>query len=161
MKYTSGGDLLWVGRYNRTGNGFENVFSIALDDQENVYVTGGSQGISGMRDDYDIATVKFVENPNDAVQEGSSIPNVNTILGAYPNPFNARTSISYRIAAKGPIKIDVFNITGQKAAVLLDEVESEGNHNVVWNASSFPSGVYIVRLETAMGSQSIKTVLLK
>jgi hypothetical protein len=161
LKYTSGGELLWAGRYNRTGNGFENVFSIALDDQENVYVTGASQGISGARDDYDIATVKFVENPNDAVEDVSNLPDANILLEAYPNPFNTQTCISYRMAVEGSVKITIFNITGQKMATLLDKKEPAGPHQVVWDASSFPSGLYIARKEIGTNFQSIKMVLLK
>jgi len=56
IKYNSAGDTLWVRRYNGPGNGDDWAYSLALDGQGNVYVTGESRG-SGTSDDY--ATIKY------------------------------------------------------------------------------------------------------
>jgi len=56
VKYDSSGVEQWVARYNGPGNGYDQAYAIALDNSDNVYVTGGSWG-SGT--DYDYATVKY------------------------------------------------------------------------------------------------------
>ncbi len=56
MKYSPGGDELWVKRYNGPGNSTERAYDLAVDDSGNVYVTGASVG-SGT--DYDYATIKY------------------------------------------------------------------------------------------------------
>lgn len=56
IKYKSDGDTVWTRRYNGTGDSYDFAHWVAVDDQENVYVTGYSRGLSYQ---YDIATVKY------------------------------------------------------------------------------------------------------
>jgi len=56
IKYNPAGVQQWVQRYNGPGNGYDYAYSLALDGQENVYVTGYSTG-SGTS--YDYATIKY------------------------------------------------------------------------------------------------------
>jgi uncharacterized delta-60 repeat protein len=61
VKYDSGGNQLWVRRYNGPGNGNDEATAIATDDSGNVYVTGGSFG-NGT--DFDFATLKYDPSGN-------------------------------------------------------------------------------------------------
>ncbi|MCK4825359.1 SBBP repeat-containing protein, partial [bacterium] len=56
IKYKPDGDTVWTRRYNGTGDSYDFAHWVAVDDQENVYVTGYSRGLSYQ---YDIATVKY------------------------------------------------------------------------------------------------------
>ena len=56
IKYNSAGTELWIARYNGPGNWDDGASSLALDQDGNVYVTGGCCGI-GLNRDY--ATVKY------------------------------------------------------------------------------------------------------
>jgi len=60
VKYASDGDTLWIQYFNGTGNKRDIVRSLAVDDSENVYVTGESYGTAN----YDILTVKFDADGN-------------------------------------------------------------------------------------------------
>jgi hypothetical protein len=40
----------------------------------------------------------------------------------------------------------VFDILGRDVATLVDEVQTAGTHIVRWDASRYPSGVYLYRL---------------
>jgi uncharacterized delta-60 repeat protein len=56
LKYNSSGVQQWVCRYNGPGNGVDYAYSLAVEDPNNVYVTGLSTG-SGT--DYDFVTIKY------------------------------------------------------------------------------------------------------
>ncbi len=89
------------------------------------------------------------------------MPTDYALAGSYPNPFNATTTITYQLPQAGKVTLDVYNLMGQKAAVLVDEYNTAGTHNVKWDASEFSSGVYYYRLETPEFSQTKKMLLVK
>ena len=61
----------------------------------------------------------------------------------YPNPFNPQTSIKYTLPKAAQVKIEVYNILGQRVATLVDEVKKAGTHIVTFNAAKLASGLYI------------------
>ncbi len=90
-----------------------------------------------------------------------NLPVSMTLRQNYPNPFNASTEIRFLLSEQSYIRLEVFNILGQKTATLLEGRFNSGEHSIVWDAGDFPSGVYFARLETADHSESIRMVLLK
>ena len=78
-----------------------------------------------------------------------------------PNPFNPVTAINYSLAKDSPVKITVYNILGQQIAVLVDQLQAKGFHQVIWNAHNQPSGLYIYRLEADGFTVSRKMFLEK
>lgn len=79
----------------------------------------------------------------------------------YPNPFNPATIIKYSIAEPGLVQIKVFNILGEQVALLANDFQSEGIHEVTFNASKLSSGVYIYKLQSGSFSESRKMLLMK
>ena len=67
----------------------------------------------------------------------------------YPNPFNPTTAISYQLIANSFVTLRVFDILGREITTLVDEVQQVGTHIVRWDASHFPSGVYLYRLQSS------------
>ena len=65
----------------------------------------------------------------------------------YPNPFNPTTMISYQIEDRGFVNLVVYNSIGQEVAILENRQREKGLHNVIFNASNLPSGIYIYRLQ--------------
>jgi hypothetical protein len=84
-----------------------------------------------------------------------------TLSQNYPNPFNAATVIRCTLPESAEIRIEIYNILGQKVDVLFDGYKQAGYHNVIWRADDFPSGVYFARLEAGAKSESVMMVLLK
>jgi len=78
-----------------------------------------------------------------------------------PNPFNPSTKISFSLAETGKVNVSVYNVIGQKVADLVNQTMESGVHNVDFNASNLPSGLYIYRLETPNYSKTMKMMLLK
>lgn len=66
----------------------------------------------------------------------------------YPNPFNPVTVIKYQIAAKSDVKLDVFNILGQRVKMLVNENQNSGKYKAQFNGEGFASGIYFYRLKT-------------
>lgn len=80
----------------------------------------------------------------------------------YPNPFNPSTTIPFNVASAGPVTIRVYNALGAEVGVLVREGSvPAGRHEVTWDASAMPSGVYFVRMEAGEQAFSRKLVLLK
>jgi hypothetical protein len=71
-----------------------------------------------------------------------------------PNPANPTTTITYRIGESKRITLDVYSITGQKVATLVDGVMNAGVHTARFNGSSFGSGIYFYRF---MADGDVKT----
>ncbi|MFA7359837.1 MAG: T9SS type A sorting domain-containing protein [Candidatus Kapaibacterium sp.] len=79
----------------------------------------------------------------------------------YPNPFNPVTKINYQLPMSGLVRLSVFNLLGQKIGELINETQVAGNYSVDWNASEYPSGAYIYRLESGSFVDVKKMILLK
>ena len=82
------------------------------------------------------------------------------LLQNYPNPFNPSTLIAFQLPAADHVSLEVLNVLGEKVATLVDEIRTEGLHEVRFDASSFASGVYLYRLKTARGLVDIKKMIL-
>ncbi len=68
------------------------------------------------------------------------------LLQNYPNPFNPATTIAFRLYQADDVKIELFNIRGQRLRVLLDEKQEAGEHHLSFDARTLPSGVYIYQM---------------
>ncbi len=91
---------------------------------------------------------------------GRGIPENFNLSQNYPNPFNPETTIKYSLPSSGFVKLDIFNILGQKVKTLINGIKSAGTYNVNWNASSLPSGVYFYSLNFNNNQQAVKKMLL-
>ncbi len=79
----------------------------------------------------------------------------------YPNPFNLSTTIPYYLPKQENITITVSTITGRIIASLIQERQDAGMHQVTWDASTVPGGIYFYRLQGRDYMETKKMVLLK
>lgn len=79
----------------------------------------------------------------------------------YPNPFNALTTIIFSMAQPSQVKIVIYNLAGQEVSVLVDEAMAMGEHKIIWDGKSLPSGTYFYRLESNGFVQIKKMELIK
>jgi hypothetical protein len=82
-------------------------------------------------------------------------------LSVYPNPFNPETTLDYDLEEGGYVRIDIYNIRGQKVANLLNETQEAGIYHINWDASGLNSGIYLIRMNCGSYEQTIKAILLK
>lgn len=102
----------------------------------------------------------LVSNEKEIVNE---LPKTIKLEQNYPNPFNPTTTISYALNSTGKVTLTIFDVTGKKVDVLVNERKSAGAHNVTWNASNgtLSSGVYFFRLEVNGEIITKKLTLIK
>ena len=90
-----------------------------------------------------------------------NMPTEFMISNAFPNPFNPSTNISIELNTDSDVSIKVFNVMGQLVDILSEGKMSMGIHTITWNASDFPTGIYIVNSSINGNSQFQKIMLLK
>jgi hypothetical protein len=165
IKYDLNGTELWVALYNGPANNDDYAYALVVDDSGNVYVTGQSTGIGT---GWDYATIKYSEIvPGVENDPSSHIPDEFALRGPYPNPFNPTTTISFDLPVASQVKLDVFDINGNRVGVacplggIVPTGYNPGTHQITFDGSGLASGVYIYRLEAEEYRASGKMVLLK
>jgi len=91
--------------------------------------------------------------------ESTELPCEFALSGNYTNPFNAQTVIEYQLRQATDVKLEVYNLIGEKVATLLNEAEEAGYKSVTWDASEVSSGVYFYKL-TAGDLTEVKRMTL-
>ena len=79
----------------------------------------------------------------------------------YPNPFNPVTTISYSIPELSNVQVIIYDITGRKIDVLVDNLQQAGHYNIQWNGQNTASGMYFLKLVHGGKTQIRKMMLLK
>ncbi|MFQ5604177.1 MAG: T9SS type A sorting domain-containing protein [bacterium] len=80
------------------------------------------------------------------------IPSQIQLWQNYPNPFNPVTNIQFNLPQDGKVKLEIFNILGQKVEILLSEPRKAGKHVVQWQPKEAASGPYFYRLHVIFTS---------
>ena len=96
-----------------------------------------------------------------AAVEDELLPDHVTLNGAYPNPFNPSTIISFDLRDADMVSLDIFDITGRQVATLVNEYMVPGNHQVSWNPGNLSSGLYLVNLVVGIETFNQKITYIK
>jgi len=99
--------------------------------------------------------------PFESPVQVSAAPQSFGLLENHPNPFNPATTINFQLPASGAMTLDVFSAAGQKVAQLVNGWREAGSHEVTFDASGLPSGIYLYRLQTGNLQAIGKMMLLK
>jgi hypothetical protein len=79
----------------------------------------------------------------------------------YPNPFNAQTEIHYILPRSAYVRLEIYNLLGERIGTLVDEYQSGGEHAVTWDASEVASGIYFGKLVTDKEVYTRRMMLLR
>ncbi len=123
-----------------------------VDTNNRIYVGLGVLGVDQLATTYTISRL----------DQSVSVSNIDFNLSQnFPNPFNPETTIKFNLNSSGIVKLEVYNNAGKLVAILANKYYSAGNHEIIWNASKFPSGIYLYRLNSGKYSIAKKMILLK
>jgi len=137
---------------------------------ENIYITfiedkdaGGIPQTEGSQTDN---PVRYLSIPNPLWMEGvagedNGVPNHYYLSQNYPNPFNSSTNIKFNLDKAADVRLAIYNILGEKIAILVDGRIDAGEHTISWDASQFVSGIYFYKFFVNDHSEARRMVLLK
>jgi glucose/arabinose dehydrogenase len=94
-------------------------------------------------------------------EENNPLPEQFALDQNYPNPFNPTTEITFHVGTSGHTSLRVFDVLGREAATLVNEMKQPGRYTVTFDASGFPSGVYVCQMTSGVFSAVRKLLLLK
>ncbi|GEM_PF-559237 len=77
----------------------------------------------------------------------------------YPNPFRTETAIPFTLMQSSPVRVEVFNLLGQRVATLFDGLLPAGRYVIRWVAADQPAGFYLVRVQA--GGRQLSRVVMR
>jgi hypothetical protein len=96
-----------------------------------------------------------------SLQEAIILPESYSLAAAYPNPFNPTTTINFAIPTNAEVSIAIYNLQGREVVSLVNGSYDAGYHQVIWNADSYSSGVYFVKMVAGSYVNTQKLMLVK
>jgi len=89
------------------------------------------------------------------------LPSEFALLSNYPNPFNAQTVIEYQLPVTSSVKLEVYNLLGEKVVTLVNGEQEAGYKSVTWDASEVSSGIYFYKLTAGDYTETMRMILVK
>ena len=156
LKTDSLGNLLWSQTY---GGGASDEFANIIPYSDGYVAVGATQswGAGG----WDMWLVRLSAAGSWSDPRASTLAVSPLLHPNYPNPFNARTCITFDLPATLLARVEVMDVLGRTVAVLADGVLPPGAHTVWFDAGNLSSGLYLCRLQAGAFSQTQKMMLVK
>jgi photosystem II stability/assembly factor-like uncharacterized protein len=93
--------------------------------------------------------------------QATEFPHAFSLSQNYPNPFNPSTTIHYGLPERSHVSLAVYNTLGQQVTVLQEGEQEAGYHDVKFDASTLPSGVYFYRLQAGIYGETRRLCLVR
>jgi len=138
-----------------------------VDLQGEAIIEAGTQRVIQLNGEFEVteAIVSDMNHRDIAASIGTArettLPTEFALDQNYPNPFNPTTEINFSLPSASDVKLEVYNIMGQRVVTLVDGFFGAGQHSAVWDASSIASGIYFYRLTANEFVETKKMMLLK
>lgn len=122
---------------------------------------------------YKVSSVDFAGNESgpvspDEITNGpdGALPSSFALYQNSPNPFNPATSIRFDLPSAGDVRLEIFDVTGRRVAMLADGLQDAGRHELSWRGEDdrgrpLSSGVYFYKLSSAGFTETRQMLLLK
>jgi len=144
------------------GDGADRVWEQFSDGAFNDFGTVVFPNFSwGLDIDLHIAAHYTDNTPVSLADEREIIPERFSLSQNYPNPFNPTTTIDLSLPMRSKVKVEIFNVLGQKIMTLVDGSMPAGTHKLFVDGSKLSSGVYFYKVKAGQFEASKKMVLIK
>ncbi len=95
-------------------------------------------------------------------EETPSLPSEFALYPAYPNPFNSTTTLRFGLDHDADVTLSIYDVTGRQVATLLSHQRlSAGEHHLSYEANGLASGLYFVRLQDNLRSQTQRLLYIR
>ncbi len=158
------------GQYKISDRTFNSGGGTSTNSEYHIHHSAGVQYISSVQNnDYKIQHGFWVVGGTvlSVGQDDLTIPTKFELYQNYPNPFNPTTVIKFGLPETSNVRIEIYNMLGQRVDEVTNGNKASGYHEVIWNASNLSSGIFLINF-TAVGSETghsynhvIKALLLK
>ncbi len=131
----------------------DETFTVALGTLPEGFAAGAQTSVEvTIADDTDVTSI---------ASPAREVPVAFALEQNYPNPFNPSTEIAYELPASEYVRLEVFDRTGRRVALLVDGARSPGRHTVRFEASGLPSGLYVYRMQAGRETLARKMILVR
>jgi uncharacterized repeat protein (TIGR02543 family) len=146
-----------VGTYVGGEWGGDKIVSVQVKD----YTSQDKRVDFGRHEDGNGPVLAIITDTPTGVEREEVMPKQFALRQNFPNPFNPETKIAYDLPKSSWVRVKIFDVLGKEVITLVDREVSGGVHQVSWNPSSMPTGVYICRMTAGSYASSIKIVYMK
>ena len=101
------------------------------------------------------------ENQIFMVSNLTPVPESFKLSAAYPNPFNPTTTLSFALPLDSKVSLSIYDLQGREVSMLISGNMHAGYHSVVWDANSYASGMYFVKMVSGEFVKTQKLMLVK
>jgi cytochrome c peroxidase len=102
-----------------------------------------------------------MEKDEDPASADRATPDRPTLRITGPSDFGPSTRISYYLPRAGSVRLQAFNVAGERVATIVDGWKDAGEHGATFDAGDLPSGVYFLRLSDGVETRAFKTIIVK
>ena len=124
------------------------------------FASAGSVVEAGF-DAFKVDVIECAPTSVDDELESPDLPTEFALLGAYPNPFNARVTIKYALPEASNVTLEIFDLLGRKIETLVNGYQDAGYQSVTWDANNYSTGMYFYKISMGNYTDTRKMTLLK
>ena len=143
-----------------TGISFASVGGVALNAPLFDYFNTPRPRAAGSKPDMG-AVENDLSSPISFVKDIAELPTSFALEQNYPNPFNPTTTIHYSLPSSAKVKLTIHDILGREIVTLVNEEQSAGWKEVLWNAKDVSSGIYFYKLQAGNFVETKKMIVVK
>jgi hypothetical protein len=97
----------------------------------------------------------------DVITSTTEKNNENAWLKSFPNPFSEHITIDYRIPKSSMVIVSIYDYYNREIAVLVNEAQSQGDHQITFDGSKLNSGLYFCKIKSAQFSKTNKLMIMR
>lgn len=144
-------------RYVIVGSMFGNVAPLdTIDFQSVTLIKRGSNNLTSINE------VKNCVNSVVGINQiSNSVPDAFELYQNFPNPFNPKTTISYKLQTSSEVTLQVFDNLGREVSVLVNQKQNSGSYSVQFDGSNLSSGIYFYRIQAGNFREVKSMIMLK